>query len=97
MAQSPEERAFIAEFQARLRQAREGELRWSQDLMARRLGISRGAYIRYENRPSSAFPIFLLPSLAQLTNKPLHYWLGISADDVRKGRARLSVVDSSPH
>jgi len=91
MAHSEEELVFVAAFQERLRFTREKELDWSREYLAARLGITYGQLIRYETRPGAGFPIYLLSKLAQITDKPIHYWLGVTADDVRKGRGRLSL------
>lgn len=56
------EAAFIAEFQPRLKAVREKELDWSQARLADALGIGVNAYKKYEGRPESAFPMYLLGS-----------------------------------
>jgi transcriptional regulator with XRE-family HTH domain len=91
--QTPEELAFIANFQARLRETREG-MGFSQELFAKRLGLTKSKYIRYENRPTSVFPIHLIPELASLTDTPIHFWFGAAAADARRGRARFALVNN---
>lgn len=92
MRETPEaEKAFIAEFQVRLLKTRQ-EMDWSRERLAKALGITKDMLKHYETRDISPFPIYLLPKLVETTHKPLHYWLGMPADDSRRGRAGLSLV-----
>ena len=70
-----EEDAFNAAFQERLRRART-EMGWSQPRMAAALGLKIDAYKKYETRPRSAFPLFLLPKLVVITDTSYAYWFG---------------------
>lgn len=69
-----DEDAFNAAFQQRLKATRT-ELGWKHGRMAHALGITEDAYKKIENRPRSAFPLYLLPVLVFATDRPLSYWL----------------------
>lgn len=45
----------------------------SQPAMAEKLGCSVSMYPKYENRDH--FPLWLLPQLIKITDKPISYWL----------------------
>ena len=65
---------FNEAFQARLAETRH-RLGWKHPRMAHALGIKTDAYKKYEKRPGSAFPLYLLPRLAFETATPISYWL----------------------
>lgn len=72
------ELAYIAEFQPRLKAARERR-GLSQQVLATYLGLKLSTYKKYENRPTSLFPIFLLPELSTILDESISYWFtGIS-------------------
>jgi transcriptional regulator with XRE-family HTH domain len=84
-----DEDAFNAAFQERLRRIRT-DMGWSQPRMAAALGLGLDAYKKYEKRPRSAFPLFLLPKLVLITDTTYAYWFGVQADrsNVRLFRPR---------
>lgn len=87
-----DETEFNAAFQRRLLASRLA-LDWSQQRMALALHTTKDAYKRYESRPGSTFPLYLIPRLIYITGKPAHYWLGLPADESnRRGRAVLRVI-----
>lgn len=82
-----DEDAFNAAFQERLRRART-EMGWSQPRMAAALGLGLDAYKKYEKRPRSAFPLFLLPKLVVITDTSYAYWFGLQ-DAADRSKIRL--------
>jgi transcriptional regulator with XRE-family HTH domain len=86
----PPEDDFNLAFQARLAETRRA-LDWSHPRMAHRLGIKTDAYKKYEKRPGSAFPLYLLSRLVYETNRPLSYWL----EGQPVASKRLRIVTSS--
>lgn len=44
--------------------------------MAYELRIKEDTYKKYENRPGSKFPLYLLPRLIFVTDRPYSYWIG---------------------
>lgn len=88
------EAAFRADFQKRLSSART-ERGLTQRDMAVRLLMKESAYAKYENRANSTFPLYLLPRLSAITEKPYSYWLhGIEAEPpmTRKKPSHLRAV-----
>ena len=69
-----EENAFIAAFQARLKAARE-ERGLTQEQLAVSLGLNKSTYKKYETRPGSSFPLYLLPALCVILARPAEYWI----------------------
>lgn len=65
---------FSVAFQKRLKETRL-ERQMTHGQMAHALRIKEDAYKKYENRPGSAFPIYLLPRLVFITSRPYAYWL----------------------
>lgn len=70
-----EEDQFNAQFQERLKRTRE-ELDMTQAQMASHLRIPKETYKKYESRPRSSLPLYLLPRLVFVTGRPHSYWLG---------------------
>ena len=68
------EAEFIAAFQARLRRARV-ERDMSQRQMASSLDLPKTTYQKYETRAGSAFPLYLIPKLSEILDRPLGYWI----------------------
>ena len=68
------EALFIAAFQARLKRARE-ERGMTQRQMAISLDLPVSTYKKYETRPGSSFPSYLLPDLSIILDQPLGYWI----------------------
>lgn len=83
-----DEDSFIAQFQERLKATRDQDMKFTHSQMAHALGIEKDAYKKYENRPRSAFPLYLLPRLIFVSGKPYSYWLGGRPE----ARARMRVV-----
>ena len=71
----PSEDEFRALFQERLRRTQK-ELGKKHARMAFDLGIKEDAYKKYATRPGSNFPLYLLPRLIFVTDKPYSYWMG---------------------
>lgn len=67
-----DEEAFKARFAKQLKATRL-EMRRSQPAMAELLGCSPSMYPKYENRDH--FPLWLLPQLIRITDKPISYWV----------------------
>lgn len=68
------EAEFVAAFQARLRRTRV-ERNMSQRQMAASLDMPKTTYQKYETRPGSSFPPYLLPKLSEILDRPLGYWI----------------------
>lgn len=91
-AETETEEAFKARFARQLKAAR-NDLGLSQPAMAKKLGCSESMYPKYENRDH--FPLWLLPRLIQITDKPLSYWIyGVPHSPLSNGSAspRLKIV-----
>lgn len=71
-AETETEEAFKARFSRQLKATRL-EMRLSQPAMANKLGCSESMYPKYENRDH--FPLWLLPRLIEVTDKPISYWI----------------------
>lgn len=69
----PREIAFNKAFGGRLKDAREGK-GFTQERIALGLGIGKDAYKKYEYG-ERGFPLYLLPVLIVLTDRPASYWL----------------------
>lgn len=69
----PDKLAFDRAFKKRLVETRL-ELDYSHRQMADELGIKEAAYQKYETRPGSLFPLYLLHRLVSFTEKPYSYW-----------------------
>lgn len=78
----PDEDEFDVQFKERLRATRK-ELDWTHARMADALRIKEDAYKKYEKRPRSQFPLYLLPRLIFITDRPYSYWLGGSGAPAR--------------
>lgn len=74
MPESARELQFNREFGARLRQLRSAK-EWTQDQMAEALGIPKDRYAKYENRPKSAMPAYLIPQFARIVGHDIEYVL----------------------
>jgi len=70
----PEEDEFDEQFRARLKATRLS-MGWSHPRMAHALGVKVDAYKKYENRVRSSFPMYLLPRLIFISDRPYSYWL----------------------
>jgi transcriptional regulator with XRE-family HTH domain len=68
------EAEFIAAFQARLKRARE-ERGMTQEALAMSLDLPKSTYKKYETRPGSSFPPYLLARLSTILDRPLGYWI----------------------
>lgn len=84
------ELAFIADFQPRLIQARKNR-KMSQEQLATYLGLTRAGYRKYEDRPTSSFPIFLLPALSKILDEPISYWFTGVSGNPKQNHPRLVV------
>lgn len=71
-----DEETFNAAFGERLRWVREDCMHASRPKFAKRLGVSSEQLKRYETRPKSAFPLYLLPELIVMTFEPYEFWIG---------------------
>lgn len=71
-----DEDAFTKSFQERLAETR-NQLKWNYGQMAHALRIKEDAYKKYEKRPGSKFPLYLLPRLIYVTGRPHFYWLDL--------------------
>lgn len=80
---------FRLAFQKRLLDARES-LGYTHEQMAKGLKISTAAYQKYETRPRSHFPLYLLPRLVDLTETSYSYW----CTGMEGIRGRLQVITS---
>lgn len=69
-----DEDEFIAQFQERLKRARV-ERNMTQKELATALGLPKNTYKKYEARPGSSFPLYLLPRLSVLLGRPLEFWI----------------------
>lgn len=69
----PDEETFNAAFKKRLLETRLA-LGLTHDQIAAALGVKAAAYQKYETRPRSGFPLYLLPRLIATTDKPYSYW-----------------------
>lgn len=59
-------------FQERLRNMRTAvQPKLSQAKIARELGIKQGGYSKYERRPGSSIPVYLIPEFLRLTGGEL--------------------------
>lgn len=77
---------FRRDFQQRLVHTRAVEMDISQEEMASRLECSKSQYPKYENRKDQ-FPLYLLPRLIDVTEKPYSYWvLGIPVSGEKRGK-----------
>lgn len=74
MGPSPEELAYIASFQARLRKQRVAR-GYSQEELAKLLGLKKTTYKHYETREGSSFPLYLLPQLSVALQRPIEFWV----------------------
>ncbi len=83
-----DEDQFTTEFQARLRRTR-GDMDLTQKEFAARLGLEVATYQKYETRPRSKFPLYLLPKLIVETERSYSYWCFGSPDNTP---SRLKVV-----
>lgn len=82
---------FNAIFGSRVMAVRK-KMKLSRPQLAYSLGITKDQLKRYETRPSSGFPLCLLPQLIFITGRPYTFWL---APPLSGQRAPLSVVESS--
>lgn len=71
-ASTETEEAFKARFARQLKATRL-DMRLSQPAMAEKIGCSVSMYPKYENRDH--FPLWLLPRLIEVTDKPISYWV----------------------
>lgn len=69
-----DEDAFIEAFQERLVRARL-ERGLTQQQLALSLGLKKSTYKKYEARPRSSFPLYLLPKLSIILGRPVEYWV----------------------
>ena len=83
-----DEDQFTTEFQARLRRTREA-MKLTQEEFGKRLGLKAATYQKYETRPRSKFPLYLLPKLIVETERSYSYWCFGSSDNTP---SRLKVV-----
>lgn len=83
----PDRESFDRAFKKRLLETRT-ELEFGHKRMAAELGIKEAAYQKYETRPGSHFPLYLLPRLVSFTDKPYSYW----CTGMVGARPRLEVV-----
>jgi DNA-binding XRE family transcriptional regulator len=83
MEQFLSEDAFLKAFQQRLASARR-ERGFTQLQLAVALGLALATFKKYETR--SAFPMYLLPKLSVLLDKPLSYWIFGQNTPPRKSR-----------
>jgi len=83
-----DEDQFTSEFQARLRRTRK-DMNLSQKEFGERLGLKEAAYQKYETRPRSKFPLYLLPKLIVETERSYSYWCFGSPENTP---SRLKVV-----
>lgn len=70
-----DEPTFNAAFGKRLQETREA-MGLSRPQLAHSLGITKDQLRRYETRPDSGFPLYLLPVLIFVTGKQYPYWIG---------------------
>ncbi len=80
------EAEFIAAFQARLQRARV-ERGMTQLQVATSLDLPISTYKKYETRPGSMVPPYLLPDLCIILDRPLGYW--IHGQDTPRRRLRV--------
>jgi transcriptional regulator with XRE-family HTH domain len=73
MKATPTELEFNERMGRRLKEAREAA-RYTQKQMADELGISPDAYAKYENRPSSVLPPYLIPRVCAILGMDA-WWL----------------------
>lgn len=83
-----DEDQFTTEFQARLRRTRD-DMDLTQEAFAARLGLKAATYQKYETRPRSKFPLYLLPKLIVETERSYSYWCFGSPDNPT---SRLKVI-----
>lgn len=81
------EAEYHAQFQRRLVQLRM-ELEYSQETMARALGIKKDAYKKYETREKSQFPPHLYEQLAAVTHRSLEFI--VTGREARQPRSRTA-------
>lgn len=72
MKESPTELEFRSALQGRMVELR-NKLGWSQETMAKALGVPFERYKKYETR--SPLPVYLIPTFAQLTSCDVDYLL----------------------
>jgi transcriptional regulator with XRE-family HTH domain len=82
----PQESEFNSQVQKRVAEMRTAN-GWTQEEMARFLDVPKDRYKKYENRQGSAFPLYLLPVVARLTNRSLSYLL-TGRDDFGVGKVK---------
>ena len=78
--------AFYKAFRERLKGFR-NELGWSQDKMAKALGLSKANYAKYEDR--SKFPLHKLEQLASVTHTSIEYVVTGSRSKVKTPPLRV--------
>lgn len=70
-----DEETFNAAFGQRLMWVRT-QMGLSRPELAKRLGITKDQLKRYETRPKSGLPLYLLPELIVITFEPYEFWIG---------------------